>query len=297
MRLIGISLLLVSSVLANAQAPAVPLLIDGATAKQHLVASPGPFIPPIARAAHMFRDVQLQLWIDPGGRVSAVTVLSGPEMLAGAAMVSGHDWVYQPFLKDGQPVAATTVITLSYKDSTPLPKGPGKPLPSKFSDARIACVEALQGKPNPGKQAKACGQAASLAETIPSGPYTADTQLTAYIRASNALLQNKQYKEALVYADKGAALIESAGDMDTACKMYVIRAEIESALNDFTASDRDFTTSEGFEDAGVQTIQSDTLKAQYTGVLKAVLGLHANLLTAAGNTAGAQAKAQEAAKF
>jgi hypothetical protein len=298
MRFIALSLLLASSILANAQAPAVPVLIDGATAKQHLLASPGPFIPPIALAAHMFGDVQLQLWIDPAGRVSAVTVLSGPAMLEGASIESAQEWLYQPFLKEGQPVPATTVITFKYKDGTPLPKTSDKPFPPAFFQAQAACVDALQAKPNPDKQAKACGQAASMAETLPTGFNTAVTQRTAYFRAADSLLLDKQYKQALVFADKAVALTESGnGDMDGACKAYAVRAEVESNLNDFAASDRAFTMSEGYENGAIQVIQNDKLKAQYTRLLKSILGLHANLLTAAGKPAEAQAKAQEAAKL
>jgi protein TonB len=58
--------------------------------------------------------VELNLTIGPDGKVQNVQVVSGPAMLMQAAIEAVAQWVYQPFLLNGQPVTVQTTATVNF---------------------------------------------------------------------------------------------------------------------------------------------------------------------------------------
>ena len=73
-----------------------------------------PDYPNTARLARVQGAVQLGVTIGTDGRVQNIQVISGPAMLTKAALDSVAQWVYQPFLLNGQPVVVQTTATVNF---------------------------------------------------------------------------------------------------------------------------------------------------------------------------------------
>jgi protein TonB len=52
--------------------------------------------------------------VEPTGKVTAVTVESGPMLLRGAAIEAVKQWKYAPALVDGRPVAAHITVGVEF---------------------------------------------------------------------------------------------------------------------------------------------------------------------------------------
>jgi protein TonB len=100
-------------VLNAAAAPPSPAVSLGVTGGR-LIRRVQPVYPPTARALHLHGTVVLKAGVDVHGRVTRVTVLSGNELLAGAAMSAVRNWRYEPFLVNGVPVANEVVVKVTF---------------------------------------------------------------------------------------------------------------------------------------------------------------------------------------
>ena len=300
MRLLFVACLLAVSSASLAQSPPAtpPLVVDPDAAKQNLISHPGPFIPADALAAQVFGDVKLQFIVTPTGHVTGITVLGGSFKLREAAIDSVRKWVYQPFTANGQPVPATTVVTVSFTAATPTNKLPIKPLPEKFITARDQCLQSLQTKGVPANQVALCAPAARQADALFADSDASQARMEAYVYAATALLSGSQFQDSLSASDKAISLNERGyGDIAVPCTLYVTKAEAEWGLRESASAFRDLNLAEDFERMAIQIVQSTTLKKEYSRILKNILGLHAQLLLSAGRNDAARAKADEAAKL
>jgi TonB family protein len=59
--------------------------------------------------------IVLHAIIAPDGTVQQLSVISGPPPLQGAAVDAVRQWVYKPYLLNGNPVAVDTTITVNFK--------------------------------------------------------------------------------------------------------------------------------------------------------------------------------------
>jgi TonB family protein len=73
-----------------------------------------PEYPPIAKAAQVQGTVVLQAVIGTNGGIENLRVISGPPMLQQAALDAVRQWVYKPFLLDGEPVEVETQISVFF---------------------------------------------------------------------------------------------------------------------------------------------------------------------------------------
>jgi len=287
-----------SASLAQSQTAAPPLVVDPDAAAQKLISHPGPFIPADALAAQLFGDVSLQIVITPTGHVTGITVLGGRFNLRNAAIDSVRKWVYQPFTANGQPVSATTVVTVSFSAATPVNKLPIKPLPATFTTARDQCVQSLKTQGVPADQVALCVPAARQADALFADSNASQARMDAYLYAATALLSNSQFQDSLSASDKAIAINERGyGDIAVPCTLYVTKAEAEWGLRESASAYRDLNLAEDSERIAIQIVQSDPLKKEYSRILKNILGLHAQLLLSSGKTDAARAKADEAAKL
>jgi periplasmic protein TonB len=76
---------------------------------------PQPEYNPIARQMHITGDVSVELQVSQAGEVAAVKVLAGNALLAGPVVKAVKNWKFKPFLAEGQPSAAVTVLRFSFK--------------------------------------------------------------------------------------------------------------------------------------------------------------------------------------
>ncbi len=97
-----------------ARASTEPILVAGGVMAQQVTYQPAPAYPPIAKAAHVQGSVVLRAIVSPQGTVENLQVVSGAPMLTSSALDAVKNWVYQPYLLNGQPTAVDTTITVHY---------------------------------------------------------------------------------------------------------------------------------------------------------------------------------------
>jgi periplasmic protein TonB len=71
--------------------------------------------PPIAKAAGVQGTVVIEATISKTGMIGSLHVLSGPEMLRGAAIEAVQSARYRPYRLNGEPTEVQTTITLNFK--------------------------------------------------------------------------------------------------------------------------------------------------------------------------------------
>jgi protein TonB len=92
---------------------------SGVAGQPQLIARVEPVYPPIARAAHVSGAVVLRATIGKDGTVEALEAVSGPEMLRASALEAVRHWVYRPYLRNFEPVAVETLITVNFRIEEP----------------------------------------------------------------------------------------------------------------------------------------------------------------------------------
>jgi TonB family protein len=95
--------------------PVAPLPVGGDVKPAKLLFSVSPVYPSLARSQHVGGSVKIDALIDATGRVTSMTVLSGPTLLHQAAMDALHQWKYQPATLDGKPVPMHLTITIQFR--------------------------------------------------------------------------------------------------------------------------------------------------------------------------------------
>lgn len=73
-----------------------------------------PQYPALAKQARIQGSVVLQAYIGKDGKVDNVQVVSGPPMLAQAALQAVRQWRYKPYMLNGQPVEVQTMINVNF---------------------------------------------------------------------------------------------------------------------------------------------------------------------------------------
>ncbi len=72
-------------------------------------------VDPVPSADHMIGAVVLQVVIDTEGKVEEATAVSGPSSLRESAVTAVRQWVYRPFLLNGEPVEVQSTVTVNFK--------------------------------------------------------------------------------------------------------------------------------------------------------------------------------------
>jgi TonB family protein len=79
-----------------------------------LVSSSPLVYPPLARTDRLQGLVVIDALVDATGKVTDMTVISGPSGLTGAAMDALRTWKYQPGQLNGQPIAMRTHVSINF---------------------------------------------------------------------------------------------------------------------------------------------------------------------------------------
>jgi TonB family protein len=96
-------------------APAAPLPIGGDVRPARLIFSVPPSYPMLAKSQHVSGNVLVDALIDATGRVTSMSVVSGPTLLHQAAMDALKQWKYQPASLDGKPVPMHLAVTIRFR--------------------------------------------------------------------------------------------------------------------------------------------------------------------------------------
>jgi TonB family protein len=91
------------------------LRIEPGDQQRRLIHSIAPEYPDVARLAGIEGDVTLRILVSEDGTIGDITPLSGPPILARAAIRAVEHWRYAPVLVDGRPVGVVSTITLAFR--------------------------------------------------------------------------------------------------------------------------------------------------------------------------------------
>jgi bla regulator protein blaR1 len=91
-----------------------PIRVGGNVAQANRISWVTPVYPAEAKQNRIQGAVELEIMIDKEGRVSQLTVTSGPTELVQSATDAVQQWVYKPTLLNGEPVAVLTTVTVNY---------------------------------------------------------------------------------------------------------------------------------------------------------------------------------------
>ena len=96
-------------------APPAPPPIGGDVKAARLISSVAPTYPAIAKAQRVGGNVKIDALLDATGRVTSMTIVSGPPLLQQAAMDALRHWKYEPAQLDGKPVPMRLEVTIQFK--------------------------------------------------------------------------------------------------------------------------------------------------------------------------------------
>ena len=89
--------------------------VDPTDQQRRLISSLAPEYPDVARLAGIEGDVTLRIFIGRDGTMRGITPVSGPPVLARAAIRAVERWRYTPALIEGRPVNVITTVTLAFR--------------------------------------------------------------------------------------------------------------------------------------------------------------------------------------
>ncbi len=100
---------------ASAKMPELGVTVSQGVVEANLLHKVDPVYPAAARSRGVTGSVVLDAAIKENGSVGKVKIVSGPAILADAAINALHEWKYSPTLLNGKPVQAEKRITFVFK--------------------------------------------------------------------------------------------------------------------------------------------------------------------------------------
>lgn len=91
-----------------------PVRVAGGVVAGQIVSKVNPVYPQEARDQGIGGTVVLHAIIGQDGTIQQLSVISGPPTLVGSAVDAVKQWVYKPYLLNGQPTEVDTTITVNY---------------------------------------------------------------------------------------------------------------------------------------------------------------------------------------
>jgi protein TonB len=96
-------------------APRTPIRVGGGVKAPRLVSGPEPVFPVLARQAKIAGAVVIDAVIDTQGNVVEMKTVSGPQILALAAMEALRQWKYEPTILGGEAIPVRLLVTITFE--------------------------------------------------------------------------------------------------------------------------------------------------------------------------------------
>jgi len=103
-----------ATVAQAASTPSGPVRVASGVVAGQVVSKTQPVYPPDAKAAGIQGSVVLHAIIGKDGKIDSLSVVSGPPELTASAIDAVSQWVYKPYLLNGEPTEVDTTITVNY---------------------------------------------------------------------------------------------------------------------------------------------------------------------------------------
>jgi TonB family protein len=114
-----------------------PVAVNPGVMVKQLLHKVSPVYPEDAKKARIQGTVEIEALIGKTGEVERFKVVSGPKELQQSAVDAVHQWIYKPFLLNGEPVEVKTTINVIYSLCDPkspcnaaMPPPPPPPMPT-----------------------------------------------------------------------------------------------------------------------------------------------------------------------
>jgi len=91
------------------------LRVSQGVAEAHILHKVQPHYPEAAKAQHIQGDVILGFAIDRTGHVANLHFVQGDILLGEAALDAVKQWIYKPYLLNGEPVEVETTAKISFR--------------------------------------------------------------------------------------------------------------------------------------------------------------------------------------
>ena len=91
-----------------------PVTVGGKVIESRIIQRVPPVYPANAKTAGVQGAVELTILIGTDGKVQNAAILSGPPLLTKAALDAVSQWVYQPYMLNGQPVTVNSTVTVNF---------------------------------------------------------------------------------------------------------------------------------------------------------------------------------------
>jgi len=98
----------------DSSSPQKPIRVSGAVMAGQIISKVNPEYPPEAKEQGLSGAVVLHAIIGTDGAVKDLEVISGAKELQNSALDAVRQWVYKPYLLNGNPVEVDTTITVTY---------------------------------------------------------------------------------------------------------------------------------------------------------------------------------------
>jgi len=115
-----------SSSTASGETTQDPVKLEGGMKPGTIVRKVQPSYPEEARRARIGGTVVLHAIIAKDGTIKNLSIVSGPELLQEAAAEAVKQWVYEPYLVNGQPSEVDTLIRVNFSLNHPRPTLPNR---------------------------------------------------------------------------------------------------------------------------------------------------------------------------
>jgi TonB family protein len=263
-------------------------------AEKNLIKKITAVYPPLAKQVRLQGTVKLQVVISTTGTIESVKVLSGPPLLAQAAVDAVKQWQYKPFSVDGRPVAASTEIdvpfTLGISDAVYQTEQKNNEDYFKREDECRSLLKAHQYA----DAETSCTSSVELVNKLPDDRQM--ERLTANDLAGQSLLYTRKYDEALSFFQREVIIGEKNLKPTDAELGYAYHhaALGYEATGDVQKAQFYYERAESTLETARQHMDSDFFKSEYAKALQSVLRDYIVFLQQTGQT-DAAAKAQQQA--
>ena len=269
-------LLLVFAALCAAQEK--PERIEPDVASRNLLKKIEPSVPPLAKAVGVGGAVVLDIVVDPTGKVTTVTLISGHPMLAPAFTETVKKWEYAPFLKEGHPISVLTRV--EWDVASPKYSQAQEKALRDYYPAFQNCYQLVKQ----GKDAEAetkCRETVALSDQLPDNRVLERSDSRVFL--GHALYGQRKFLESVPLYEKAVEIRrpyeKSDQDADFASENASL-ARAYAAVGNLSQSDAYYAQAITIYKAAILNLPE--MKSNYTARLKSTLLEYARLKAALG---------------
>jgi TonB family protein len=267
--------------------------VDTKVALAQVLKKVDPVVPPVAQSARVGGTVIADVTISATGRVTAVNILAGPDLLHAAARTALQQWTFKPFIVRGQARVVVTILEVNFPD-------PRKEEQDHKNEVLRAANHECERQMDIDVAAAVplCRKAMLATENV-SVAVTAQTIGAEYERAwqayLNALIRAGRAQDDVDILRRAIEKRAKLGRPDdrTSADAWATLGIVQARLGANADADASFSKSESMYSALIERTPRlmDSLVASFKGILT----VHAALRRSAGDAAGADRLTSQAA--